>query len=287
MNTVKSVRELRAAVAQARAEGKQIALVPTMGNLHEGHIALVEKAVQRADFVVASIFVNPLQFGPSEDLDAYPRTLIADQEKLVNAGCHLLFTPDVEEMYPQGMDSQTRVSVPGVSEGLCGQSRPGHFEGVATVVSKLFNMVQPDLAFFGQKDFQQLAVIRTLVRDMNMPIQIFGEATVRAADGLALSSRNGYLSPEEREKAPLLYRTLTEMADAIQAGERDYAKLIAAAQAQHSAAGFRADYLQVCDATTLRPATPEDHNLVILLAAYLGNTRLIDNLTIDLSHPDQ
>ncbi|KRW59240.1 pantoate--beta-alanine ligase [Pseudomonas sp. TTU2014-080ASC] len=287
MNTVKSVRELRAAVAQARAEGKQIALVPTMGNLHEGHIALVEKAVQRADFVVASIFVNPLQFGPSEDLDAYPRTLIADQEKLVNAGCHLLFTPDVEEMYPQGMDSQTRVSVPGVSEGLCGQSRPGHFEGVATVVSKLFNMVQPDLAFFGQKDFQQLAVIRTLVRDMNMPIQIFGEATVRAADGLALSSRNGYLSPEEREKAPLLYRTLTEMADAIQAGERDYAKLIAAAQAQHSAAGFRADYLQVCDATTLRPATPEDRNLVILLAAYLGNTRLIDNLTIDLSHPDQ
>ena len=287
MNTVKSVRELRAAVAQARAEGKQIALVPTMGNLHEGHIALVEKAVQRADFVVASIFVNPLQFGPSEDLDAYPRTLIADQEKLVNAGCHLLFTPDVEEMYPQGMDNQTRVSVPGVSEGLCGQSRPGHFEGVSTVVSKLFNMVQPDLAFFGQKDFQQLAVIRTLVRDMNMPIQIFGEATVRAADGLALSSRNGYLSPEEREKAPLLYRTLTEMADAIQAGERDYAKLIAAAQAQHSAAGFRADYLQVCDATTLRPATPEDRNLAILLAAYLGNTRLIDNLTVDLSLPDQ
>ncbi|WXL27004.1 pantoate--beta-alanine ligase [Ectopseudomonas mendocina] len=287
MNTVKSVRELRAAVAQARAEGKQIALVPTMGNLHEGHIALVEKAVQRADFVVASIFVNPLQFGPSEDLDAYPRTLIADQEKLVNAGCHLLFTPDVDEMYPQGMGNQTRVSVPGVSEGLCGQSRPGHFEGVATVVSKLFNMVQPDLAFFGQKDFQQLAVIRTLVRDMNMPIQIFGEPTVRAEDGLALSSRNGYLSPEERAKAPLLYRTLCEMAEAIQAGERDYAKLIQETQAKHSAAGFRPDYLQICEATTLKPATADDQQLVILLATYLGKTRLIDNLTVDLSRTVQ
>ena len=157
MNTVKSVRELRAAVAQARAEGKQIAFVPTMGNLHAGHAALVEKVAQRADFVVASIFVNPLQFGPSEDLDKYPRTLLADQEKLVDAGCHLLFTPDVDEMYPHGMHGQTRVSVPVISEGLCGASRPGHFEGVATVVSKLFNMVQPDLAIFGQKDFQQLA----------------------------------------------------------------------------------------------------------------------------------
>jgi pantoate--beta-alanine ligase len=287
MNTVKSVRELRAAVAQARAEGKQIALVPTMGNLHEGHIALVEKAVQRADFVVASIFVNPLQFGPNEDLDAYPRTLIADQEKLVNAGCHLLFTPDVEEMYPQGMNGQTRVSVPGVSEGLCGQSRPGHFEGVATVVSKLFNMVQPDLALFGQKDFQQLAVIRTLVRDLNMPIQIFGEPTVRAEDGLALSSRNGYLTAEQRQIAPLLYRTLSEMAEAIKAGERNYPELIKAAQAQHSAAGFRPDYLQVCEATTLRPATKDDHSLVILLAAYLGSTRLIDNLAFDLNTPEQ
>mgnify|MGYP006176626689 FL=1 len=285
MNTVKSVRELRAAVAQARAEGKQIAFVPTMGNLHAGHAALVEKAAQRADYVVASIFVNPLQFGPSEDLDKYPRTLLADQEKLVEAGCHLLFTPDVEEMYPHGMDGQTRVSVPGVSEGLCGASRPGHFEGVATVVSKLFNMVQPDLAIFGQKDFQQLAVIRTLVRDLNMPIQIIGEPTVRADDGLALSSRNGYLNTAQREVAPVLYRTLQEMATAIRAGERDYAKLVAVAQQQHSAAGFSPDYLEVREANSLRPATADDRRLVILLAAFIGSTRLIDNLAFDLDTP--
>jgi pantoate--beta-alanine ligase len=283
MNTVKSVRELRAAVAQARAEGKQIALVPTMGNLHAGHAALVQRAVQRADFVVASIFVNPLQFGAGEDLDKYPRTLLADQEQLVNAGCHLLFTPDVEEMYPHGMHGQTRVSVPGVSEGLCGTSRPGHFEGVATVVSKLFNMVQPDLAFFGEKDFQQLAVIRTLVRDLNMPIQIIGEPTVRAEDGVALSSRNGYLTAEQRAAAPVLYRSLQEIAVAISAGERDYPKLIQQAQTQHSAAGFSADYLEIREANSLRPATAEDQQLVIVLAAYIGKTRLIDNLTVDLS----
>ena len=285
MNTVKSVRELRAAIAQARAEGKQIAFVPTMGNLHAGHAALVSKATQRADFVTASIFVNPLQFGPSEDLGKYPRTLLADQEKLVNAGCHLLFIPDVEEMYPHGIDDQTRVSVPGVSEGLCGASRPGHFEGVATVVSKLFNMVQPDLAIFGQKDFQQLAVIRTLVRDLNMPIQIIGEPTVRAEDGLALSSRNGYLSSEQLNVAPLLYRSLEEMAAAIRAGERDYAKLVSAAQAQHTAAGFRPDYLEVRESNSLRPATADDRQLVILLAAFIGNTRLIDNLAFELDIP--
>ncbi len=285
MNTVKSVRELRAAIAQARAEGKQIAFVPTMGNLHAGHAALVSKATQRADFVIASIFVNPLQFGPSEDLGKYPRTLLADQEKLVNAGCHLLFTPDVEEMYPHGIDDQTRVSVPGVSEGLCGASRPGHFEGVATVVSKLFNMVQPDLAIFGQKDFQQLAVIRTLVRDLNMPIQIIGEPTVRAEDGLALSSRNGYLSSEQLNVAPLLYRSLEEMAAAIRAGERDYAKLVSAAQAQHTAAGFRPDYLEVRESNSLRPATADDRQLVILLAAFIGSTRLIDNLAFELDIP--
>ena len=170
MNTVKTVRELRAAVARARSEGKRIGFVPTMGNLHSGHMALITKAAQRVDFVVASIFVNPLQFGAGEDLDKYPRTLAADQEQLLQAGCHLLFAPTVEQMYPDGMASQTRVSVPNLAEGLCGASRPGHFDGVATVVSKLFNMVQPDLAVFGQKDFQQLAVIRALVHDLNMPI---------------------------------------------------------------------------------------------------------------------
>ena len=282
MNTVKTVLELRAAVARARGEGKRIAFVPTMGNLHEGHVALVEKAGQRADFVVASIFVNPLQFGPNEDLAKYPRTLVADQEKLVAAGCQLLFHPDVEEMYPHGQEGQTRVSVPGVSEGLCGGSRPGHFEGVATVVTKLFNMVQPDLAVFGEKDFQQLAVIRTLVRDLNMPIQIIGEPTVRAEDGLALSSRNGYLSAEQRAAAPALYRTLQQLASAIRDGNRDFAQLIEAGQACLVSAGFRPDYLEIREASSLRPAQANDTQLVILGAAFMGTTRLIDNLAFQL-----
>ncbi|MGE8409217.1 MAG: pantoate--beta-alanine ligase [Pseudomonas sp.] len=282
MNTVKTVRELRAAVARARGEGKRIAFVPTMGNLHSGHAALVTKAAQRADFVVASIFVNPLQFGPNEDLDKYPRTLVADQEKLLQAGCHLLFAPTADEMYPDGMGVQTRVSVPHLSEGLCGASRPGHFEGVATVVSKLFNMVQPDLAVFGQKDFQQLAVIRALVRDLNMPIQIIGEPTVRADDGLALSSRNGYLSPEQRAAAPAVYRTLNQLAGAIRQGRHDYPALIAEGQQALVAAGFKPDYLEVRQALNLRPATAEDRDLVILVAAVLGSTRLIDNLHLNL-----
>lgn len=282
MNTVKTVLELRAAVARARGEGKRIAFVPTMGNLHEGHVALVEKAGQRADFVVASIFVNPLQFGPNEDLAKYPRTLVADQEKLVAAGCQLLFHPDVEEMYPHGQEGQTRVSVPGVSEGLCGGSRPGHFEGVATVVTKLFNMVQPDLAVFGEKDFQQLAVIRTLVRDLNMPVQIIGEPTVRAEDGLALSSRNGYLSAEQRAAAPALYRTLQQLASAIREGNRDFAQLIEAGQASLVSAGFRPDYLEIREASSLRPAEANDTKLVILGAAFMGTTRLIDNLAFQL-----
>ncbi|EKT4521985.1 pantoate--beta-alanine ligase [Pseudomonas putida] len=282
MNTVKTVRELRAAVARARGEGKRIGFVPTMGNLHSGHAALVTKAAQRADFVVASIFVNPLQFGAGEDLDKYPRTLAADQERLLQAGCHLLFAPGVEEMYPDGMAVQTRVSVPQLSEGLCGASRPGHFEGVATVVSKLFNMVQPDLAVFGEKDYQQLAVIRAMVRDLNMPIQIIGEPTVRAEDGLALSSRNGYLSPEQRAAAPALYRTLSAMAEAIRRGQRDFPALIADGQAQLVAVGFRPDYLEVRHALTLRPAMVDDRDVVVLAAAYMGTTRLIDNLYVHL-----
>ncbi|WOE78718.1 pantoate--beta-alanine ligase [Pseudomonas protegens] len=285
MNTVKTVRELRAAVARARSEGKRIGFVPTMGNLHSGHAALVAKAAQRVDFVVASIFVNPLQFGAGEDLDKYPRTLAADQEKLLEAGCHLLFAPSVEEMYPDDMAGQTRVSVPQLSEGLCGASRPGHFEGVATVVSKLFNMVQPDLAVFGQKDYQQLAVIRALVRDLNMPIQIIGEPTVRATDGLALSSRNGYLSAEQRAIAPVLYRSLSQIAQAIRDGEHDYPKLLAEQQQQLEAAGLRQDYLEIRHGQNLRPATAEDRDLVILVAAYLGATRLIDNLHLDLDTP--
>lgn len=284
MNTVKTVRELRAAIARARAEGKRIGFVPTMGNLHAGHVALVEKASQRTDFVVASIFVNPLQFGPNEDLAKYPRTLAADQEKLVGAGCHLLFAPNAEEIYPDGMDQQTRISVPVVSEGLCGSSRPGHFDGVATVVSKLFNMVQPDLAFFGEKDFQQLAVIRKLVRDLNLPLQVFGEPTVRAPDGLALSSRNGYLSAEQRQLAPQLFATLKDMADSICGGREDFSRLTLDGLKQLEKFGFRPDYLEIREAGSLRPAQAGDRELVILAAAYLGTTRLIDNLRFT-SHP--
>ncbi|AAO54494.1 pantoate--beta-alanine ligase [Pseudomonas syringae pv. tomato] len=278
MNTVKTVLELRAAVARARSEGKRIALTPTMGNLHSGHAALVSKAAQRADFVVASIFVNPLQFGPNEDLATYPRTLAADQEKLLQAGCNLLFTPGVEEMYPHGMADQTLVSVPHLSQGLCGASRPGHFEGVATVVSKLFNMVQPDLAIFGEKDFQQLAVIRAMVRDLNMPIQIIGEPTVRADDGLALSSRNGYLDEAQRAAAPALYQAIRQTAEAISAGEQDFETLLNSKKQQLQAAGFRIDYLEIRNADSLRPTTAEDPDLVILAAAFMGKTRLIDNL---------
>ena len=282
MNTVKTVRELRAAVARARNEGKQIGLVPTMGNLHSGHAALVTTAAQQADFVVASIFVNPLQFGANEDLDTYPRTLAADQEKLLQAGCHLLFAPTVEEMYPNGMNGLTRVTAAQLSNELCGSRRPGHFDGVTTVVSKLFNMVQPDLAIFGQKDYQQLAVIRAMVQELNMPVQIISEPTVRAEDGLALSSRNGYLSEEQRAIAPALYQRLKAMTEAIRAGERDYPKLVSQHLEHIQALGFRPDYLEVRHALTLLPAQPSDRDVVILIAAFLGNTRLIDNVHLNL-----
>lgn len=282
MNTVKTVRELRAAVARARSEGKQIGLVPTMGNLHSGHAALVTTAAQQADFVVASIFVNPLQFGANEDLDTYPRTLAADQETLLQAGCNLLFAPTVEEMYPHGMTGLTRVTAAQLSNELCGSRRPGHFDGVTTVVSKLFNMVQPDLAIFGQKDYQQLAVIRAMVSDLNIPVQIIGEPTVRADDGLALSSRNGYLTDEQRQVAPALYRHLGQIAKAIKDGERDYPELARQHLALIKAEGFRPDYLEIRHAQTLLPATAEDRDIVILVAAFMGSTRLIDNLHMGL-----
>lgn len=283
MNVVRTIADLRAAVTRARGEGKRIGFVPTMGNLHAGHIALIRKAGQRAEFVVASIFVNPLQFGPNEDLDSYPRTLTADQDKLFDAGCHLLFAPSVEEMYPNGQSLQTIVSVPGVSEGLCGGSRPGHFDGVSTVVAKLFNMVLPDLAVFGQKDFQQLAVIRTMVRDLNMPVQIIGEPIVRADDGLALSSRNGYLSADERATAPILYQTLCQLAEAIRSGRRDYPELVGEAREALQAAGLRPDYLEIRNASDLQPAGAETGELILLAAAFLGKTRLIDNLLVEIN----
>lgn len=282
MNTVQTLAQLRSSVAQARSAGKRIAFVPTMGNLHAGHIALITQAVARADFVVASIFVNPLQFGPNEDLDNYPRTLTADQSKLEAAGCNLLFTPSPQDIYPSGMAQQTIVSVPGVSNGLCGGSRPGHFDGVSTVVCKLFNMVQPDLALFGEKDYQQLAVIRKMVADLNMPIEICGVAIVRDSDGLALSSRNGYLNAQQRAVAPALQQCMQSVKTHIKNGNRDYAALFAQFNSDLQAAGFRLDYVELRDALSLEPADADSRNMVLLAAAYLGTTRLIDNLIIDL-----
>ena len=218
MKIVAKSAELRAAIAADRSVGKRIAFVPTMGNLHEGHLQLVRRAKKIADIVVVSIFVNPLQFGPTEDLDKYPRTLAADKEKLFGEGANYLFTPGVEEMYPNGVDAQTRITVPELSDTLCGASRPGHFSGVATVVTKLFQIVQPDVAIFGKKDFQQLAIIRKLTSDLCMPIQILGVETARATDGLALSSRNGYLTAEERSLAPALHSALQECREAIACG---------------------------------------------------------------------
>lgn len=278
MITVDTIQALRDLVRQARYSGQRIALVPTMGNLHAGHMSLIETAKQQADFVVASIFVNPLQFGPNEDLDSYPRTLADDQEKLQSAGCNLLFTPTEQLMYPQGMQQHTLVSVPGVSEGLCGGSRPGHFDGVATVVTKLFNMVQPDLAVFGEKDFQQLAVIRKMVRELNMPITIVGAPIVRDNNGLALSSRNGYLDAAQRKIAPALHACLQQSVARIRSGRRDYDTLLQEAADQLVAAGMRPDYLELREANSLQPATTDNNELVILAAAFLGSTRLIDNI---------
>lgn len=282
MDTLSSVEALRTALAPIRRGGQRIALVPTMGNLHAGHLALVEAARARADLVVATIFINPMQFGPGEDLDAYPRTLAADQAGLERAGCDLLFTPDAATLYPRGLETHTRVSVPDVSEGLCGGARPGHFDGVSTVVNILFNLVQPDLACFGEKDYQQLAVIRRLVADLHLPIEIVGVPIVRADDGLALSSRNGYLSADDRTRAPGLYRTLCELREALLTGQPP-TPAINTALTRLVERGFRPDYLEV-RARDLSTLTTETRDAVILAAAQLGPARLIDNLTLTLPH---
>ena len=283
MNTFTTSTELRDALARERAQGKTIAFGPTMGNLHEGHLQLVREARATADIVVVSIFVNPLQFGANEDLDSYPRTLVADKEKLFAEGVQCLFFPGVDDIYPNGMDNQTLVSVPELSNTLCGASRPGHFTGVATVVTKLFQIVQPEIAVFGKKDFQQLAIIKKMVSDLCIPINIIGVDTARAHDGLALSSRNGYLTQQEREIAPRLQQILLETREAITQGDNDYRHLEQQANEQLLAAGFSPDYFQVCDAMTLQPADDNSLDLVIAAAAKLGTTRLIDNVTLTLN----
>jgi len=281
MRTVHSLKELRSILRSYRQQGKTIGLVPTMGNLHEGHISLVRKAVESADIVVTSIFVNPMQFGAGEDLDKYPRTLNEDQEKLAAAGNTLVFAPSADEIYPEGLARQTKVVVPEVSEGHCGASRPGHFEGVATVVTMLFNMVQPDVAVFGEKDFQQLAVIRKLVRDLMIPVQVVGAPTIREDDGLAKSSRNGYLSEDERARAPAVYQTLSATAEQLRQGRNDFRTLEQEACNALTGAGLRPDYFTIVNSQTLKPASNNDRELTLLVAAFLGTTRLIDNLSVN------
>ena len=278
MQTIRDIASLRKAVAALRADGGRIAFVPTMGALHAGHMALVREARARATHVVASVFVNPTQFGPNEDFSRYPRQESADAALLEEHGCAILWLPPVEVMYPEG--HATSIGVSGVSDGLCGASRPGHFDGVATVVAKLFNQVQPDIALFGEKDYQQLAVIRRMALDLDFPVEVAGVATQRDADGLALSSRNAYLSPEERIAARALPRALGEAAQAIQAGG-DIGVALETAHAALMAAGFDPiDYVELRDAETLAPVSRLDRPARILAAARLGKTRLIDNLPV-------
>lgn len=283
MRTVHTIKELRAVLHSRRERGQKVALVPTMGNLHAGHLELVHAARSQGDVVVTSIFINPMQFGDHEDLDGYPRTLTADQKALEEIGNDVIFAPSAREIYPQGMADQTRISVPQLTEFHCGVSRPGHFTGVATVVAMLFNIVQPDVALFGEKDFQQLAVIRKLTRDLSMPVKVIGVATVREKDGLAMSSRNSFLNAEERSRAPLLYRLLQETLDAIASGNRDYLALATAANQRLAENGFQPDYFNVANSETLRPASPDDTSITILAAAHLGQTRLIDNVSLELA----
>jgi len=275
MQVIRSIAELRA----WRKTAGRVAFVPTMGNLHAGHLALVDAAHQHADKVVVSIFVNRLQFGQGEDFDAYPRTFEADCAKLEAAGVDVLFFPDERELYPR-IKQDFNVEPPHIQNELCGAFRPGHFRGVATVVSKLFNIVQADVACFGKKDFQQLHVIRAMVDDLNMPIEIVPVDTGRAEDGLALSSRNGYLSPEERAEAPRLYRHLSAIRDALLAGDNRYAVLEKAAADDLTAHGWRVDYIEVRQADTLEIAHAGESRLVVLAAARLGRTRLIDNIEV-------
>ena len=283
MDVVTTVAEVRARVREWRNAGQRIALVPTMGNLHAGHLSLLAAARHRAARVIASVFVNPMQFGPAEDFASYPRTLDDDTGLLAEAHCDLLFAPSVEQVYPDGGAQPTLITVRGLATVLCGQFRPGHFDGVATVVAKLFNIVAPDVAVFGEKDFQQFIIIRRMTSDLMLPVEIVGAATVRAADGLALSSRNRYLSPEERAIAPAIHRALRAAVKRIDGGDRDYLAIESAGWQALAVAGLRPDYFAVRDAEDLAPPQPTSRELVVLTAARLSRTRLIDNLRVPLA----
>jgi pantoate--beta-alanine ligase len=282
MKTVERIAALREQVRDWRGQGLRVGFVPTMGSLHDGHMSLLEVARQRADRVISSVFVNPLQFGPGEDFERYPRTPEDDQRLLESAACDLLFMPGVDEIYPDGRQSATRVSVQMLSDTLCGKFRPGHFDGVATVVAKLFGIVQPDVAVFGEKDFQQLAVIRRMTADLNLPVEIVGAPTVRAADGLAMSSRNRYLSVADRAIAPCIFATLTEACKRIAAGSADVALLEAWGDHELRRHGLVPDYFAVRDALSLQAPDAATREIVVLIAARLGKARLIDNLRVRL-----
>lgn len=283
MQVFHHIDSLRAALQAERAAGKRIGFVPTMGNLHDAHIELVKIAQRSCDVVVTSIFVNPLQFGLNEDWDKYPRTLPADSARLQAVACDYLFCPDEKEIYPNGMAEQTRVVVPSMTNVLCGASRPGHFEGVTTVVSKLFNIVQPDEAVFGIKDFQQLAVIRRMVEDLCIPIKITAGEIFREPDGLAMSSRNSFITPEERPRVAQLNRTLNWVKQQIEQGERDFTRLMTSASEQILAVGFKVDYISICNSRTLELAAHDDREITILGAIYTRGARLIDNVSLVLN----
>lgn len=284
MQSVDSVLSLRAQIKAWRKTEQAIAIVPTMGNLHAGHLSLIKTAQTLADKVVVSIFVNPMQFDDQQDLDKYPRTMSADSEKLMQAGCDLLFTPDIALMYPQSIALQSVVHVPGMDDKLCGAQRPGHFDGVATVVTKLFNMVQPDIAVFGEKDYQQLLLVKKLVSDLNLPVKIVGAPTIREASGLAMSSRNQHLTTTEKQQAAQLYSTLQLLKQQLEAGEYDINVLLEQASAQLTRSGFTMDYIAVCRAEDLQAANPpKDKNLRLLAAGRFGGVRLIDNIGCSLA----
>lgn len=280
MKHIASIADLRSLCAAWQRKGESIALVPTMGNLHAGHLKLVREAQRLTRRVVVSIFVNPLQFSPNEDYDSYPRTLDADLQQLAELEIDAAFSPSVAEMYPRGLTATSWVEVPELSEILCGAFRPGHFRGVATVVVKLLNLVQPNIAVFGEKDYQQLLLVRRMVTDLNFPVEIAAVPTVREADGLAMSSRNQYLSTQERAKAPWLYRTLCEAQQALLAGECDFDALSKRQLLKLKEQGFKPDYFVIRRAGDLAEAAPNERPLRILAAAWLGNTRLIDNLEV-------
>ncbi len=279
METVSSLADLRARIGSWRQAGHSIALVPTMGNLHDGHLSLLRQARACAARTVVSIFVNPIQFGRGEDYEKYPSTLAEDKNKLEKYGLDLLFTPDLDQLYPGGTDADTRVNVPELSNILCGEFRPGHFSGVATVVAKLFANAQPDVALFGEKDYQQLLVIKRMVRDLCLPVEIVGMPIVREADGLAMSSRNAYLAPAERRQAPAIYHTLQAAAASLRQGA-DLKAIEREAMHKLEQAGFRPEYVSVRRSEDLRAPTPADTRLSILAAAWLGPARLIDNVQV-------